>query len=384
MIQAALWIAIVATAALLGVYAILFLRFTNDLRDQSGGYTQPAQVPAFAQHALSVIICAHNEAANLAAFLPKVLQQQYHFADGALAYEVIVVDDASRDDTASVLKSFQQSWPHLRVVRISADAPRPLPGKKFPLSQGLAAARHRWIVCTDADCVPASLHWLHYMAAPLLAGKEIVAGYGGMAQRRGWLNAFIRCETEHTFLQYFSFTRLGLPYMAVGRNLAATKDIFLQAQSAEVWKALPSGDDDLLVQLCGNRRNMAVIAHPASFTWTEGKENLKDYLSQKRRHVSTSKFYSLLTKMLLGMYALAHLLWWMVLVFLLILAPDALVPWVVLALPMLLWVLSMQQAARFLGGRGSMLRWCAFSLCWVGYNAVLAPFMLWKTKQRWR
>ena len=59
----------------------------------------------------------------------------------------------------------------------------------------------------------------------------------------GRLNWFIRYETLHTFLQYYSFWKAGIPYMAVGRNLAASKAIFLRAQDHPAWSKLPSGDD---------------------------------------------------------------------------------------------------------------------------------------------
>jgi cellulose synthase/poly-beta-1,6-N-acetylglucosamine synthase-like glycosyltransferase len=384
MIVALLWIATGCTSALLGFYAVIIFRYTHDLINQKGGgHAHRAGIPAFAVQPLSVIICARNEADNLRNYLPRVLQQQYCFTDGSPAFEVIVVNDGSDDDTSKILAELQEEYPHLRMVNIDRAAPRTFPGKKFPLSLGLAAAQHEWIVCTDADCAPGSLAWLHFMTAPFLEGKEIVAGYGGMILRKGWLNAFIRYETKHTFLQYFTFTRLGQPYMAVGRNLAAMKEKFLQAQSAPEWKALPSGDDDLLVQLCADGRNMAVVAHPGSFTWSMPKDTWREYLSQKRRHVSAGKFYSLKTKLLVGAYAFAHAVWWLLMLFFAFSFPQSGAQLLCLTVPMILLLAALQQGAGFLCERSRMPAWLAFSFCWVLYNAVLAPYILWKTKQRW-
>src|SRR6185312_16266737 len=107
---------------------------------------------------------------------------------------------------------------------------RNLQGKKFALSYGVVYAKNDWLLLTDADCAPTSNRWLEQMVAPLAAGKEIVAGYGGYNKTWGLLNAFIRWETLHTFLQYSAYSLAGKPYMAVGRNLACTKDILLKAQ----------------------------------------------------------------------------------------------------------------------------------------------------------
>src|ERR1044072_4327609 len=57
-----------------------------------------------AQTPVSIIVCAKNEARNLERDLPAILSQIYTNAAGKPMYEVIVVNDASIDDTAMVLQ----------------------------------------------------------------------------------------------------------------------------------------------------------------------------------------------------------------------------------------------------------------------------------------
>lgn len=381
MIVPLLWFLTLSVVGLQLIYIIIFFRHIWGIASKADGILHRAAVPEYASRPLSVIICAHNEADHLSKFLQEVLEQQYHLSDEEIGYEVIVVNDRSTDDTAEVLARFAD-YPHLRVVTIPADAERSLPGKKFPLSKGLEAARYDWIVCTDADCFPSSDSWLHYMAAPLLAGKQIVAGYGSFIGSTGLLGNFIQYETVHTFLLYYSMTKAGLPYMAVGRNLAATKAAFLKAQQSEVWSRLPSGDDDLLVQISATKDNMAVLAHPASATRSYPKRTWKEYLRQKQRHVSTGKFYSNRTKLVLGAYALSHALWWALLIACVIFELEYAALSLVVSMVALL--ITFQYGAAYLRERTSIIGWLRFSLCWVLYNAVLAPYILWKTKQRWK
>jgi glycosyltransferase involved in cell wall biosynthesis len=99
--------------------------------------------------ALSVVVPAYDEAEvlpALAARLRPVLDGLA--ADGRLAgYEVLVVDDGSRDDTPVVLARLRRGWPQLRVVRLRANA-----GHQAALSAGLRRARGTWGVLTmDAD-----------------------------------------------------------------------------------------------------------------------------------------------------------------------------------------------------------------------------------------
>jgi polyisoprenyl-phosphate glycosyltransferase len=62
------------------------------------------------------------------------------------SYEVLVVDDGSRDATPVLLLREQRSWPQLRVLRLRANA-----GHQAALSAGLARARGRWVATLDSD-----------------------------------------------------------------------------------------------------------------------------------------------------------------------------------------------------------------------------------------
>jgi dolichol-phosphate mannosyltransferase len=62
------------------------------------------------------------------------------------SYEVLVVDDGSRDATPVLLLREQRSWPQLRVVRLRANA-----GHQAALSAGLARARGQWVATLDSD-----------------------------------------------------------------------------------------------------------------------------------------------------------------------------------------------------------------------------------------
>jgi dolichol-phosphate mannosyltransferase len=61
-------------------------------------------------------------------------------------YEVVIVDDGSRDATPVLLQRFRRDWPQLRVIRLRANA-----GHQAALSAGLQRARGDWIATLDAD-----------------------------------------------------------------------------------------------------------------------------------------------------------------------------------------------------------------------------------------
>ncbi len=333
--------------------------------------------------AVSVIICARNEAANLLFNLPVVLSQRYRNGTGKPMYEVIVVNDASTDDTEDVLNALKIKYSHLNIINVSADTYRTLPGKKFALSYGVAAAKHNWLLMTDADCTPAGEHWLAGMVAPLIKGKTIALGYGAYRRAPGLLNSFVRWETAHTFLQYATYAMAGVPYMGVGRNLACTKDRLLKAQASPIWATLPSGDDDFLVRIGGGRKNTGVVMHPKAFTYTDAKANFDEWVGQKQRHLSTGKYYKPVSIILLGFYACSHALMWLAFITLLF---TGYAEWVLLCMIIrcaIYWPVMAYTAGR-LREQKLLTLLPLFDFVWMIYNFAFAPYVIWKNKKQWK
>lgn len=324
---------------------------------------------------LSIIICARNEAPQLRKNLESVLQQDHP------DFEVIVVNDRSEDDTATVLDSFS-AYPNLRCIHIPVTEEAALPGKKFALSKGVAAAKFERLLLCDADCTPATTAWARLMAAPLQDKTEIVAGYGAYERHKGWLNLFIRWETLHTFIQYCSFTRSGMPYMAVGRNLACTKSTLQQAQAQPLWASMPSGDDDLLMRLAANRHNTKIVQDPAAFTCSTPKLSFAAWLAQKQRHLSTGKLYRPHIKLLLSLYGFSHGLMWLLFGLLCLAGKAYLVSTMMLLRCLLCW--SMWAASAQAMRENSLVLF--LPLCdvgWALYNLILSPYIFFKTKKQW-
>ncbi len=250
----------------------------------------------------SVIICARNEANNLRRYLPGILAQEYD-SD----WELLVVDDASADDTQAVLQAFQSEYPRLNVLRLTE---KPFPGKKYALEKGIEASKYAHILLTDADCQPAGPHWLLHMAETLNQSSEteIALGFGPMKAAQGTLNRWARFETAHTAMQYFSFALAGVPYMGVGRNLAIKKSLFERVGGFTMHREIPSGDDDLLVNAAATPGNTAICTDPAAFVFSEPKTTWRQWLLQKRRHLGASSAYRPIHQFLLASWSLSHVL----------------------------------------------------------------------------
>ncbi|MEO8766013.1 MAG: glycosyltransferase [Ginsengibacter sp.] len=251
-------------------------------------------------HPVSVVICARDEAANLTKNLPGALVQKY-----PATHEVIVVNDNSSDESKYILEQYQKKFRQLHVVELNQEA-RLIYGKKLPLTLGIEKARHEIVLLTDADCVPASECWIEKMQEGFSDGIEIVLGYGPLHKRKGLFNKLVRWETFHTALQYLSYALAGNAYMGVGRNLSYKKTVFFRHKGFSAHNFIPGGDDDLFINRAATKKNTAIVIDKDAFTLSGAPTSWKQWVVQKKRHYTTSKYYRKADKVLLGLYAFSH------------------------------------------------------------------------------
>lgn len=263
---------------------------------------------------VSVVICARNEAENLKKNIPLILGQDYP------EFEVVIVDDCSEDDTEFTLKELAANNPRLRYTRIHKDQ-KFTHGKKLALTVGIKSARYEHLVLTDADCYPASSHWLEGMARHLGAGASVVLGYGGYTFRKTLLNNLIRFDAMFIALQYITMARRGIPYMGTGRNLAYTKSLFFANKGFAAHAHLASGDDDLFINQAATGKNTAVEYSQSTHTRSEAKRSFRDWVCQKRRHLTTASCYRLPVLLLLGTEPMSRMLFYLAFLLLVILYP---------------------------------------------------------------
>jgi glycosyltransferase involved in cell wall biosynthesis len=124
------------------------------------------------REAVSVVICCYNSAARLPETLRHLVEQKI---PQGMEWEIVVVDNASADDTTAVAERFAAAHPELSVRIV----PEPQPGQMFARVRGLREARGGIILFVDDD------NWLEpeyvaLMAETMQAHPEI-AGLGGMS-----------------------------------------------------------------------------------------------------------------------------------------------------------------------------------------------------------
>ena len=251
---------------------------------------------------ISVIVCAKNEEDNVINFIPLLAGQNYP------DYEIVLIDDASSDATLDIFESFEKQYPNIRLVKVQNNEAF-WGNKKYALTLGIKAAKKEYLLFTDADCYPTSKEWITAMSSQFTMQKTIVLGYGKYEKiPNSFLNKIIRFETLLTAIQYFSWAKMGHPYMGVGRNLAYKKDEFFNVNGFIEHMQVRSGDDDLFINQAANGKNTTIAYSPESFTLSKPKTSYTDWLIQKRRHVATANYYKPLDQLQLGIFYCSQLL----------------------------------------------------------------------------
>lgn len=237
---------------------------------------------------VSVIIACRNELQNLKSNLQYIINQRYP------EFEIVIIDDNSTDGTYEYVSNLANTSPcSIKLVKNDGK------GKKIALSCGVRAASYEHLFFTDADCRPASEHWISGMMLHFDEANPLVVGYGELSGKT-FASRFSSYDATLIAMQYMGFASLGHAYMAVGRNIAYSRKLWDTLGGFASHSDLASGDDDLFVREAAKHIRPTVCFLHEAKTISPAKDSIVKLLKQKSRHVSTSARYSLLDKFLSG------------------------------------------------------------------------------------
>ena len=117
---------------------------------------------------ISIVIPAYNEDKRLKSFLDQIIS---YCKNSERVYEIIVVDDGSRDKTFKIATFYKTKFPNLDLIKIGKNS-----GKGYAVKRGLLKSNGKICVFLDADgsVVPQAIEKnIHYI---LKEGYDIFVG----------------------------------------------------------------------------------------------------------------------------------------------------------------------------------------------------------------
>lgn len=315
-------------AALLGVFAWGFRRIFS-------GKETPTSLPAPGEDVpfVSVVVAARDEAGHIERCLDAILASDYP----ADHFEVIVVDDFSRDDTAQRVRQFiaerrrvpvgaglaeekpaapegqppgegePRSAPAVRLLQMHRVMDESTGHKREALNHGISAARGPLILTTDADCTPAP-GWIGAMTAPMRSGDDVAFVAGPVRYRLGGEDGNESDDAQQPSfarrffdkaqaLEFLGLQAVGAGAIGIGRpaicnsaNVAYRQRTYQALYRPET---LGAADDETLIQRIGEETDQRVAFCPApeARVETPPADGPRAFLRQRQRWASMTPRY---------------------------------------------------------------------------------------------
>ncbi len=277
------WMA-VSLVLLVGYLSVLAFYLYGWFQSGKGNSTGGAFKPVF----VSVIVPARNEAANIQGLLHGLLNQSYPVEH----FEIIIVDDASTDETGILAGIAGDKYNNVRVISLKPDQFRNAQ-KKRAIEAGIRQAKGELIVCTDADCRHPQ-GWLQALVGVYAAqGKKFIAAPVVYETQPNLLSVFQTLD----FLTLQGITAAsvatGFHTMCNGANIAYSREVFYEVEGFTGIDKLPTGDDMLLMHkvyrkypdgIAYLRAREAIVSTQAAPDWTS-------FFQQRIRWASKAAFY---------------------------------------------------------------------------------------------
>jgi len=212
----------------------------------------------------SIIVPAYQEANRIGDCVRALVDQSIPRSD----YEIIVIDDASPDDT-SVVAQASGADAVCRIDHGGASAAR---------NAGLAHARGDLILFTDADCMPCR-EWIERMVAPF-SDSDTAGVKGTYRSRQKTLVArLVQLEFEVRYERMATLPEIDF----IDTYAAAYRRSVLDEEGGfDTEYPVPSAEDvDLSFRLAQKGYRMVFV--PDAWVWHVHPTSLKAYLKRKMR-----------------------------------------------------------------------------------------------------
>ncbi|NND72654.1 MAG: glycosyltransferase [Rhodothermales bacterium] len=223
---------------------------------------------------LSVIVPARNEQSTIENCLQSIVRSSLPVE----CYEIIVVDDHSSDNTASIVKDFMEIYPQTRLLHLGDDAT----GKSEALNVGIASCRGDVVATIDSDCI-ASIDWLHLTRDAVTGEYPIVAGPVFFESDGKIFSGMQALEFLGLVAVGAGCIGIGLPTICNSANLAYRQSLPTELAPAGFGTA-PGADERMLQQIRSTGLGSASFnMAPSSFVTAQPAATVREFVDQRRR-----------------------------------------------------------------------------------------------------
>ncbi len=225
---------------------------------------------------ISVLVAARNEEDNIADCLHALLNQDYPSS----RMEILVGDDASHDQTASIVGEFAEKNPIIRAIAVPRDNLH-LSGKARVIDYLARQASGEYFLITDADVIPGQ-EWATSLTSAMQSGDyDLVNGITGVRDSR-----FQDMEWIHAQGMLTALASVWKPVTAIGNNTGISRRAYW---STGGYQQIPfSLTEDLALFRAASAKGFRLkqLFETEALSMTRAEPTASAYLQQRRRWLS--------------------------------------------------------------------------------------------------
>lgn len=233
---------------------------------------------------VSVIVYAKNNSDELRSLLPILLNQNYH------QFELVLVNNASTDDTLHLIKEYALMYPNIRIVDVVNNETF-WGNKKYAVTLAIKASKYEYLVCIDADKKINSNNWLVQLTSHFTLNKTIVLGQLFYSKQKGLFNKFFRFFHTMQQIQSVAWTKVSQPYSLNLQQIAFKKEDFYRVNGFISHMQKPLFMNEYLVNDASTSKNTTICEHPEAMIEIESlnRNDFKTFKEQQIKLLSSLK-----------------------------------------------------------------------------------------------
>ena len=262
---------------------------------------------------VSIILAARNEAESIGRCLDCLLLQDYP----SESYEIIAVNDASTDETLSIIREYEKL--HSRIITVDI-----LPqehenkGKNHAIDKGIKISKGEIIITTDADVTMGRV-WLKRIVHAFDEQTGVIVGLVRYEISSQPVHLYQALDSGCMNVLSAALATMNYPITCFGANLAFRRSAYFDVRERVLWISENKGNHEWQMQEIDITTDWTVkpYVHPDSFVSIYPPDTWKEFFNQRARWASTGKEYSKLSVRIYLTFVFCSLLSFIIAIFVL-------------------------------------------------------------------
>lgn len=257
------------------------------------------------ENPVSILLSTRNEEDRIEKLLHQLMNQNYQ------AYEVVVVDNFSEDNTLTIIGALSKKYPRLKFSALNQEMRF---SEKMVVNLALKAARYDWVIFLTPAVEEISSDFLKKINEEITGEQPVALNYINYLPQKGFYNRWCRVERFYSFVTSAAYSLSGIILFFQQTNVLFLKQIYFESAG---FKGRMNDDFANMELLFNNRKKTKVCVS------TSPETNLReavplgrtDFAELVQKRIQIKKNFRWTKRMIFGLedfaaiFLLAGLIW---------------------------------------------------------------------------